>query len=157
ALPRSGTFSPLAVTGDYVQPRGFGLNGIRDLPNGDLLTVSGGVLYVVDPRSGQADRVEQRGRALTAGDGLELVGRDLYVVNGYGGNEVVQLRLERGDAETTVTQVLDQGDTASVLDRPTTGAFVGGDLYVVNGRFGAVAGSVNNGRDLDFTVSRFGL
>lgn len=28
----------LAVTGEYVQPTGFGLNGIRALPTGDLLT-----------------------------------------------------------------------------------------------------------------------
>ena len=157
ALPRSGSFTRLAVSGDYVQPAGFGLNGIRDLPDGDLVTVSGGVLYVVDPRSGKADRVEQQGRALSGGDGLELVGRDLYVVNGYGGDEVVQLRLRHGNPTTTVLQVLDQADTPSDLDRPTTGAFVGGDLYVVNGRFGTITATGNGGRDLDFTVSRFDL
>lgn len=157
ALPRPGTFTRLAVTGDYVQPQGIGLNGIRDLPNGDLITVSGGVLYAVEPVTGVADRVEQRGRPLSAGDGLELVGRALYVVNGYGGNEVVQLRLRTGNAETAVSRVLDQDDTPSKLDRPTTGAVIGGDLYVVNGRFGAVAASPNSGADLEFTASRFDL
>lgn len=148
----------LALSGEYVQPAGFGLNGIRDLPNGDLLTVSGGRLYVVDPDTGAADRVEQAGRALTGGDGLELVGRTLYVVNGYGGDEVVQLRLEKGFGSTTVTDVLDQADTPSDLERPTTGALVGGDLYVVNGRFGSIRnGDTAFNDQLSFTVSRFDL
>lgn len=124
----------LAVSGEYVQPRGFGLNGIRSLPTGDLIAVSGGVLYRIDPRTGVAEVVEQQGRQLTAGDGLTLVGSTLYVVNGYGGNEVVELRLS-GDLESTrVVATLTDGD----LDRPTTAALVAGDLYVVNGRFGTL-------------------
>ncbi|MBC7678359.1 MAG: superoxide dismutase [Pseudorhodobacter sp.] len=155
SLPTSGRFEVLTVHGDYVQPRGFGLNGIRDLPGGDLVVVSGGVLYRVDPRSGTADRLEQAGAALVGGDGLELVGRTLYVVNGYGGNEVVVLRLEQGFSSTSVTTVLDEQDTTSELDRPTTGALVGGDLYVVNGRFGTVGST--DGSTVPFTVSRLDL
>ncbi len=49
-LPAPGTSLTLPLTGDYVQPTGFGLNGIRVLPGGDLIAVSGGVLYVIDPR-----------------------------------------------------------------------------------------------------------
>ena len=41
SLPTSGRFEVLTVHGDYVKPAGFGLNGIRDLPNGDLVVVSG--------------------------------------------------------------------------------------------------------------------
>ena len=157
ALPKRAALRTLQLKGDYVQPAGFGLNGIRDTPDGDLLVVSGGVLYTVDARSGQAERIDQRGRQLTGGDGLELQGRDLYVVNGYGGNEVVQLRLSRDAGTTTVTQVLDQADTPSRLDRPTTGALVGGDLYVVNGRFETIAATPDGGATLDFSVSRFDL
>ena len=158
ALPSPEDVRVLSLGGDYVQPSGFGLNGIRDLPNGDLLVVSGGVLYVVDPQDGTADRVEQSGRALSGGDGLELVGRTLFVVNGYGGNEVVQLRLQKDFSATTVTTVLDQTDTPSTLDRPTTGALVGGDLYVVNGRFGSISATDTAANDaLAFTVSRFDL
>lgn len=158
ALPATDDFQTLSLSGDYVQPTGFGLNGIRDLPNGDLIVVSGGVLYVIDPDNGTADRVEQSGRALAGGDGLELVGRTLFVVNGYGGNEVVQLRLEKGFSATTVTDVLDQADTPSNLERPTTGALVGGDLYVVNGRFGSISRTDTAANDaLTFTVSRFDL
>lgn len=134
----------LTVGGDYVQPSGFGLNGIRALPSGDLLAVSGGVLYVIDPATGAADVVEVAGERLTAGDGLTLDGRTLYVVNGYGGNppaagrtgnEVVVLELSADFRAATVTGVLTDSD----LDRPTTAALVGGDLYVVNGRFGTLA------------------
>ena len=50
-LPAPGTDAEvLTVTGDYVQPAGFGLNGIRVLPGGDLLAVSGGVLHVMTPQ-----------------------------------------------------------------------------------------------------------
>jgi hypothetical protein len=53
----------LPLTGDYVQPAGFGANGIRELPTGDLVVVSGGVLYAVDPVTGVADAIEVRGAA----------------------------------------------------------------------------------------------
>ena len=156
ALPKENKVRKLKLGGEYTQPEGFGLNGIRDLPDGDLLVVSGGLLYTVDPADGRtAQRVEQAGQALTGGDGLELVGGTLYVVNGYGGNEVVVLRLENGVTSTSVTTVLDQGDTPSPLDRPTTGALVDGDLYVVNGRFGTVGGT--DGAAVTFSVSKFAL
>lgn len=156
-LPRNGRFSTLRLRGDYVQPTGFGLNGIRDLPDGDLIVVSGGVLYTVSPKTGVADRVRQGGRDLIGGDGLELKGRTLYVVNGYGGDEVVQLRLRRDFTATSVTRVLDESDTTSDLDRPTTGALVDGDLFVVNGRFGTIATTTDGGARLRFTVSRLEL
>ena len=64
----------LPLTGDFVQPAGFGANGIRELPTGDLVITSGGTLYRVDPGTGVADRIEVTGRRLTSGDGLELRG-----------------------------------------------------------------------------------
>jgi len=36
-----GQVSSLLLTGDYAQPEGFGANGIRELPGGDLVLVSG--------------------------------------------------------------------------------------------------------------------
>lgn len=139
----------LALTGDYEQPDGFGANGIRELPGGDLVVVSGGVLFLVDPSTGVADRIEVSGdRQLSGGDGLELRGRTLYVVNGYSsrtpdadgsfGDEVVVLRLSGDGRSATTTGVLRER-TADQLDRPTTAALVAGSLYVVNGRF-SIAG-----------------
>ena len=133
-LPAPGTATVLPLTGDYVQPRGFGANGIRALPDGDLLLVSGGRLYTVTT-AGVTDQVEVTGGALTAGDGLVLSGSTLYVVNGFGGDEVVVLRLADDAGSATVTGVL----TSPGLDRPTTGALVGGSLYVVNGRFATLS------------------
>ncbi len=119
------------VLQDYVAPDGFGLNGIRELPGGDLVVVSQGVLYRVEPTTGATSVIEVD-QELAGGDGLELRGNQLYVVNGYGGNEVVVLRLQGDQARTT--GVL----TARELDRPTTGALIGGSFYVVNGRFGTL-------------------
>jgi hypothetical protein len=139
----TGDVEPLALTGDYVQPSGFGANGIRALPNGDLVVVSGGVLYLVDPSTGAADRIEVSGRRLTGGDGLELRGRTLYVVNGYGGDEVVVLRLARDGRSATTTGVIPE-TSPDQLDRPTTAALVAGSLYVVNGRFSVAGPTTEN-------------
>lgn len=141
----AGPTTRLPLGGEYRQPAGFGANGIRQLPTGDLLLVSGGVLYAVDPASGAADRVEQRGRALSGGDGLVLDGRTLYVVNGYGGDEVAVLRFAPDFGSTQSTGLLTDDD----LDRPTTGALTAGALYVVNGRF-----SRGEGRDVTYSISR---
>lgn len=121
----------LVLSGDYVQPAGFGANGIRELPSGDLVLVSGGVLYAVDPATGTADIIEVSGRQLAGGDGLVIDGSTLYVVNGYGGDEVAVLRLSADSGSAQAVGVV----RAQELDRPTTGAIVDGALYVVNGRF----------------------
>lgn len=99
------------------------------------MLVSEGVLYAVDADSGQADVLEVRGRQLRAGDGLELDGSTLYVVDGYGGDEVAVLRLRGGADSAQAVGVVRARD----LDRPTTGAVIDGGLYVVNGRFETIA------------------
>lgn len=132
ALPEDGTFEALTVAGDYVQPTGFGLNGIRVLPGGDLGATSGGVLYRVDPVTGDADAFEIRGEQLTGGDGLVLRGSTLSVVRGYADREsVVQVRLDLAKGTGQVVGELTDPD----FNVPTTAAYVAGDLYVVNGQF----------------------
>lgn len=139
-----GATTGLPLSGDYVQPAGFGANGIRELPGGDLVVVSGGVLYAVDPDTGVADRIEVRGgRALSGGDGLEVRGRTLYVVHGDGGDEVVVLRLSGDGRSATRTGVIAE-QRPSQLDRPTTAALVAGSLYVVNGRFSTAGPETEN-------------
>ena len=138
SLPATGTVvQPLTVSGDYVQPAGFGLNGIRVLPGGDLLAVSGGALYVIDPATGVAARVEVSGlpdgrTGLTGGDGLVLRGSTLYVVRGFNPTaSVVVLRLgEGGRTARFVDEIVDTD-----FNVPTTAALVAGDLLVVNGQF----------------------
>jgi hypothetical protein len=138
SLPTAGTAArALTITGDYVQPRGFGLNGIRVLPGGDLLSVSGGVLYVIDPATGVADRVEVSGlpdgrTKLSGGDGLELRGNTLYVVRGFHpAASVVVLRLGEGGRTATFVDEITDPD----FNVPTTAALLAGDLLVVNGQF----------------------
>lgn len=128
-----GDVDSLTLRGAFEPPAegSFGPNGIRELPGGDLLLVSETVLYTVDPDTGSTEVVEVDGRELDGGDGLEVRGSTVYVVNGYGGDEVVVLRLRGGGDEARTLGVL----TAGELDRPTTGALIGGSLYVVNGRF----------------------
>ncbi len=136
SLPAAGTMaSVLTLSGDYTQPTGFGLNGIRVLPGGDLLAVSGGVLYVIDPATGVADRVEISGlpggrTTLTGGDGLELRGNTLYVVRGLN-TSVVVLRLGAGGRTASFVEEITDSD----FNVPTTAALVAGDLLVVNGQF----------------------
>lgn len=122
-----------------MQPSGFGANGIRELPGGDLVLVSGGALYRVDPGTGVADRIELSGGSFSSGDGLELVGRTLYVVQpndrmarGAGNDDSIAVVQLSGDlSRGTVVDVL----ADPRLDRPTTTAFTGGALWTVNGRF----------------------
>lgn len=132
SLPESDDFEVLDITGDYTQPAGFGLNGIRVLPGGHLIAVSGGVLYVIDPTTGVADRVEVTGGQLRGGDGLVLRGSTLYVVRGFGRDSVVELRLDRRAGTARVVREITDED----FDVPTTAALVAGDLLVVNGQFG---------------------
>lgn len=134
-LPADDTVEKLTVSGDYRYPGGFGLNGIRVLPGGDLIAVSGAVdgnaLFVIDPETGVADAVEVRGEQLTGGDGLVLQGSTLHVVRGFGRQSVVQLRLQPQRRTATVVDELFDAD----FDVPTTAALVAGDLLVVNGQF----------------------
>ncbi len=96
------------------------------------MITSGGVLYRVDPDTGVADRLEVSGRQLTGGDGLELRGSTLYVVHGFGTDEVAVVQLRKGARSGVVTGSIGDPDA---LDRPTTAVLIAGSLYAVNGRF----------------------
>jgi hypothetical protein len=134
-LPDPQAVRAVAVTGDYAQPEGFGLNGIRVLRNGELIVAGAGDLYTVDPVTGASDQVEVSGVDLTGGDGLVLKGRTLYVVRGRDPlDSVVELRLDRRAGTARFVEEL----TDPTLDVPTTGALIAGDLYVVNGRFDTI-------------------
>ena len=128
----AGQPSPLPLTGEYVQPQGFGANGITTKPAGtDLVLVSGGVLYGVDSATGASEVLEVEGTELSGGDGLVRDGANLFVVNGQGGDEAVRLTFTDRGETLELRRVLTDED----LDRPTTGVLYRGGLYLVNGRF----------------------
>lgn len=124
----------LPLRGDWVQPEGFGANGIRQLPNGDLVITKSetGELFRVDRDTGVADRIELRGTPLVSGDGLTIIGSTLYVVYGFGTNGIAVVELGEGARSGRVVGQLTDPD----LDRPTTAVVAAGALYAVNGRFG---------------------
>ena len=142
-------FRLLPLGGEFVQPEGFGANGIRRLQGGNLVITSGGALYRVRPDTGFAREIDLDGRRLTSGDGLEIDGRTLYVVYGFETDRVAVVELDRGSRTGTVTGGVGRW---SRLDRPTTAVLIRGDLYAVNGRF-----SVPPTPDTRYWVTRIDL
>jgi len=128
------TFLPL--TGAWPTPEGFRANGIRALPGGLVLDNStAGGLWLADPVTGVVTAIPvMGGPGITGGDGLELVGRTLYVVRGSGQQEVSVLGLHR-DAGGWTAQWLGRL-TSPDLDVPSTATFAQGRLWAVNARFG---------------------
>jgi sugar lactone lactonase YvrE len=133
ALPAPDAASALPLGGEYRQVAGFNANGIEASPDGRTLLVvnsATGILYRVDAQTGVAAAVSLGGATLTAGDGLLLVGRTLYVVRNRL-NRVAVVRLGPDYA----TGVVEREITSPAFDVPTTVAAFGGSLYAVNGRF----------------------
>jgi sugar lactone lactonase YvrE len=123
----------IPLSGDYQQVPGFNANGIEATPDGqDLIIVNtaAGVLYRVAPRTGVATLIDLGGASVSAGDGLLLRGRTLYVVrNQLNQIAIVELApdLSGGEVVGTITDAR--------FDIPTTVAGFGDSLYAVNARF----------------------
>ncbi|GAB3756406.1 hypothetical protein GCM10028864_38510 [Microlunatus parietis] len=144
ALRRTGrptgsdpTFLPLG--GDWPAGSGSGVNanGIRELPDGSLLLNNSAVggLWQVDPRTGDTRNVPVHGGpGITAGDGLLIEGRTIYVVRGSGQAEISVLALDR--SRTGWSAQWRGTRTADTLDVPSTATLAGGALWAVNARFG---------------------
>ena len=131
ALPDEAEAVPL--TGDWVQTPGFNANGIAQTPNHRALLVvqsSTGLLFRVDPSSGEATQVDLDSTLLTAGDGLLVVGRTLYAVQNQL-NQVAEIRLNRAGTAGTLIAT----HTSPDFDIPTTVAAFGPWLYLPNARF----------------------
>ena len=129
----------LPLTGEWVQGTGFGANGISTTPTGRALLVvnsTTGLLYRVDPATGEATGVDLGGASLTMGDGMLRHGRTLYVVRNRI-NEVAVLRLSRDGLSGRLVRTITADDlgAGASFDVPTTVAKFGADLYLPNARF----------------------
>jgi sugar lactone lactonase YvrE len=134
SLPDMTEVEMLPLTGEWEQvPGAFNANGIVATADGQSLIVVNstlGALFRVDPLTGEATRIELAGGDVTAGDGLVLRGRTLYVVQNQL-NQVAVVILARDLTSAKITRVI----TDPNLDIPTTGVFFGKALYLVNARF----------------------
>ncbi|GAA1738005.1 hypothetical protein GCM10009809_36380 [Isoptericola hypogeus] len=140
-LGRHGALPDAAETielgGAWEQVEGFNANGITTTPDGRALLVvnsTTGLLHRVDPATGDTTVVDLGSdggdAALTAGDGMLLLGRTLFVVRNQL-NLVAVVRLDRPGARGAVVAELTDPD----LDVPTTLAWFAGGLYLPNARF----------------------
>lgn len=108
-------------------------NGITPTPDGKALLIDqtfAGVLYRVDPVTGQATPVNVGGADVSWGDGMHLEGKTLYMSRNEA-NKVTVLRLnDAGSQGRLVTEVTDPR-----FDDPTSVVPVGNMLYITNGDF----------------------
>ena len=133
-LPEQDATGELELGDGFEVVQGFNANGIDSAPNGKHLVVvnsTTGLLYRVDPTTGEATEIDLGGDLVTNGDGILLDGRTLYVVR----NQVNQIAvvdlapdLSSGGLVDTITD--------PDFDVPTTVAEFGNSLYAVNARFG---------------------
>jgi sugar lactone lactonase YvrE len=134
ALPDPSEATMLPLTGDFQLVAGqFNANGIV-ATRGWLIVVNSftGKLFRVDPATGNSTEIRLGpGVDVTFGDGLEVHGGTLYVVQNQL-NRVAVFALGPRLAVALRLGVL----TSNSLDVPTTAAWVAGSLYAVNARFG---------------------
>jgi hypothetical protein len=131
SLPPADAGVTLPLAGDYQPVDGFNANGIVTLDDQLIMVQSAtGALYRVDPATGVATTIDTGGYALNNGDGLELVGTDLYVSRNQD-NLVALLALDPSLRSASLVGEITSPD----LDIPSTIAWSGENLYAANARF----------------------
>lgn len=139
ALPDPGQVEEIELVGDFRfdpgQPNSpaFNANGIDATPNGKWLIVVNstfGTLYRVDPGTEYASQIDLGGDDVTAGDGLLLDDKTLFVVQNVF-NQIAVVELDPQLTSGSVTRHITDSD----FDVPTTVAGFGSALYAVNARF----------------------
>jgi hypothetical protein len=133
-LPQPGDVEAIELAGDYAHQPGFNANGIDATPNGKELVIvqsNTGLLFKVEPETGNTSAIDLDGDLVTSGDGILLQGRSLYVVRNVL-NIVTTVRLA---PDLLSGEIVDEVTSAD-FDVPTTVAAHGNTLYVVNARFG---------------------
>ncbi|MCZ7568637.1 MAG: hypothetical protein M5U01_08600 [Ardenticatenaceae bacterium] len=138
----------LDLTGTPIEYQpGFNLNGIVASNDGKYLVVvqsNTGELFRITIATGEITKIDLGGETVTAGDGLLLKGRTLYVVRNQF-EEIVEVRLT-GDLSSG-TIVSRTSDPSFAF--PTTIAQLSGRLLVVNSQLNKQGQTP----DLPFTVS----
>ena len=80
-LPDPSAATTMALTGDLTYSAGFNANGIAARGGWLVLVQSNeGLLFKVNPRTGETTQIDTGGVLVANGDGLELRGKTLYVV-----------------------------------------------------------------------------
>lgn len=152
-LPADGSLAgqdavvTLALTGDLlVQAGATNLNGIASAGQ-QLIAVQSntGTLFIIDPATGFARKIDLGAETVVNGDGILLEGQTLFVVQNRL-NQVAVIDL----APDFTTGVVRTRTTNPAFDIPTTVAAAGGSLYAVNARFG-----IQVAPDTTYNVVRF--
>ncbi|WP_127125665.1 superoxide dismutase [Georgenia sp. SYP-B2076] len=123
----------LPLGGEWREVAGFNANGITRTPDHRALLVvqtATGLLYRVDPDTGNAKVVDLGGVAVKDGDGMLRHGRTLYVVEGSS-NRVAVFHLNSSGTAGSLKGYLTSAD----LDFPSTVAASDDFLYLTNARF----------------------
>ena len=128
-----GAFLTLQLTGPAAQISGqFNLNGIQATPNGKTLIVAhstNGKLYTVDPVTGASATIA--GVSVPNVDGIVLLGRHLWAVQGGNSNQVTRVQLSAHLTSGVIEEVI----TSDLFQVPATAARFGSRLAVVNAKF----------------------
>lgn len=138
-----------AVSSSFTE--GTGLNGIEGLPDGTLVAVhfSNGSLFHIDPVGASVEAIDLGGALLTVGDGMVLVGDDLWVTRGAAGDSIDRVTLCASYRCGTVVA----GGQDPSLSFPTDVERRNDLLLVVNSQFDNGGGLGDGEPTLPFTVS----
>src|SRR5687767_10857512 len=132
-LPDPSAATTTALTGELSYSAGFNANGIAARGGWLVLVQSNeGLLFKVNPRTGETTQIDTGGYSVAMGDGLMLGGKTLYVVRNFA-NTVAVLTMRAGLTEADLVGEFTAEDFE--LDIPTTGTLTQGALWVVNARF----------------------
>jgi sugar lactone lactonase YvrE len=132
--PSQADVRTVNLSGDFELEDGFNTNGIDATRNGKQLVIvqsNTGLLFTVDPATGETTTIDLGGATVRNGDGILLLGRRLYVVQNRD-NRIAIVRLDRRLTRGGITGEI----TSSDFDVPTTIDARGRWLYAVNARFG---------------------
>lgn len=150
-LPDPISFETISLGGEYnFIVGGINGNGIVSTP-GDKHLILGnldeGQLYLVDPVSGEATKIDLMGEFLPGADGLAREGRHLYVVQNVF-NRVAVVELSPDMTSGMVTRYI----TDPEYKIPATATLFGSKVYVVNARFDVAPPFEGYVPDIEFDV-----